>query len=272
MYELLELIAINTFNLNAYYLNHLDAKELFNDYQIDSLNIYYFFPLIIEKNNHFTLLNRSLVFFLLVNKANKLKNIEDYISFIENIIIGDEEESTLILQLLEESNSEKISFFMNTELERFTKSVCNSNDKEKVLSILKFFNYTFNLDWNKKNKKFEESSCSQSESILESIFKYKGIKFNIMDLNIYFLADYHTPENCKKYFIDKKYYKDLYQTIINYEKPKNRHDILYDSKQDFFDIDLFKLASNDDIYIILKNIGLEKYILSKLNEIEKITI
>ena len=270
LYEILESLAADDFVYNFDYFSSETINELLKKHKVEKIDVHVFFPILVEQNKQFTFLNRSVINYLLVNKANRIENIDEFISFNEEILGGDPDNGKMLLQLLQESTPEKLNILISREFDRFGSSIKCENDVEKVLSILRHFNYTFNLCWNKKMKQFEEDSSSQSESIFELILQFKGINLSVMDWNIYFLSDYYTPENCKQYSIEKKHYKSLYQKIIAYEEPVKRTRIAYEGIFTFFDIDLYKFTCDHDNYSILKNLGFEKYILSIFNEIEKI--
>jgi adenylate kinase len=270
LYEILESLATDDFVNNFNYFSSETFNKLLKRYGVEKIDIHNFFPLIVEQNNRFIFMNRSVINYLLVNKAKRIENIDEFVSFNEEILGGDPDNGKILLQLLQESTPGKLNILISQEFERFRNSIKCENEAEKVLSVLRYFNFTFNLCWNKKKKQFEEESCSQSESLLELILQFKGMDLSVMDWNIYFISDYFTLESCNQYNIEKKYYKSLYQRIITNQESVKRTHIIYEGVFDFFDIDLYKFACDYENYAILKNLGFEKYILSILNKMERI--
>lgn len=155
------------------------------------------------------------------------------------------------------------------ELNRFLSEIDTTSDKAVVLCLLKFFNAEVELEWDKRNKSFINYCSSNSESFFEIIFSYLEIDFELSFLDIFFCKEYFSKENISSFFIITKNYSDLYKRIIHTVDRKNRVSIVTEEKITCFDINLFDFASNEENYVLLKEIGLEKYVLSQFEAIRR---
>ncbi|MDD6209476.1 MAG: hypothetical protein PUB21_02610 [Bacteroidales bacterium] len=155
------------------------------------------------------------------------------------------------------------------ELNRFLSSIDTTSDKTVVLCLLKFFNVEVELEWDKRNKSFENYSFSNTEGFFEIVFSYLEIDFDITNWDIFFCKKYFSKENIDTYFIRTKSYTNLYKKIIHTVESKNRVSIVTEERMICFDINLFEFASDEENYILLKEIGLEQYVLSQFEAIRR---
>ena len=201
----------------------------------------------------------------------KLYFITEYLNSIQSIKFKDkikEYSSKLnhgadLLNYLEYSNKKSFfSLILIPELERFINIIDKSSEKSIFLSILHFFNIEFNLVWNKKDKKFYSDYNSNSEFFFETITEYLELDFSTMDMDIYFTKNWQTKTDIQKYFINTKIYTRLYKKIISLIPLTKEKDIFNKENETYFKINLYEFVSDNENYFILKNIGMEKYILT----------
>jgi len=157
------------------------------------------------------------------------------------------------------------------ELERFISQIDTTSDKSVILSMIKFFQVEFELEWLKKERTFETSSFSNSESFIELILQYLDIDFSVGVFDIYFMKDYYHGENLERNFMKIKDYPELYNRVIKTLTPEKKTSIFSAQEAICYDVKLLDFASDDDNYELLRNVGFEKHILNLFDEIENKT-
>lgn len=216
-------------------------------------------PIIISDKHWFTFSSYEFKLYFIIEY---LKKIIDDKNFKEKVIDTSCEIYELkLLQMLSNACPQRLNFIFYSELNRFIDSLDLTSKKTITISIIKFFNLEFDLEWNKKSKKFEESSSSNSETFIEMVLQFFNINFHITSLDIFFLKDYYTKDNILNYKINKKAYNELYHKVINTETKREGISILNNRNATYFDIKLFNFAIEEDNYVVLKKIGMEDYLL-----------
>lgn len=154
------------------------------------------------------------------------------------------------------------------ELNRFVSHIDTTSEKSIILSIVKFFQAEFELEWLKKERTFEMSSSSNSESFIELILQYLEIDFSVGIFDIYFMKDYYHEENLERNFMEVKGYHELYNRVITTLPPEKKTYIFSDQEAIYYNIKFLDFASDDDNYKLLKNVGFEKNMLNLFDEIK----
>ena len=154
------------------------------------------------------------------------------------------------------------------ELDRFVSQIDTTSEKSIILSIVKFFQAEFELKWLKKERTFEMSSSSNSESFIELILQYLEIDFSVGIFDIYFMKDYYHGENLERNFMEVKGYHELYSRVITTLPPEKKTYIFNDQEAIYYNIKFLDFAANDDNYKLLKSVDFEKYVLNLFDEIK----
>ncbi|RWX00253.1 nSTAND3 domain-containing NTPase [Flavobacterium cerinum] len=193
--------------------------------------------------------------------AEYIKTIKDDEIFKENVFEYLCDFQDTLIEILNISCFHRLkNTIIIPELKKFITSIDITSEKSTILSFIDFFKIEFNLKWNQNKKKFGDSGSSNSEWYIELFLNHLDIEFSIMNLDIYFLKDYHTNEDIQKYFLNKNAYNKLYNIITKTIEKKKRRCIFSEEIGIYFDIGLYEFAKNDENYYILKQIGMIDYI------------
>lgn len=225
-------------------------------------------PIIVAESNWYEFSNNDLKIYFIAEYLNGIQLDEifknEVVEYSANFT-----EIELLLFLSYQNKNRLNDIVVIPELKRFFSSIDTTTTKTSVLSFLSFGGVSFDFLWNKGDKSLKVSSSSESEWFVEKIIKYLGIDFSFMDIDIYFVKDYYAEEYNQKYFLNKKSYNRLYKHIVKTIKPytRRRH-IVNGEKAEYLTIDLYNFASDDESYEILKESGMENYILSIIKAIQ----
>ncbi|MDN3693070.1 hypothetical protein QWZ06_12635 [Chryseobacterium tructae] len=127
----------------------------------------------------------------------------------------------------------------------------------------------FEIEWNKQERRFSESSLIDDEWFIVLIIQYLRIDFTTISLDVYFLKDFYSEENIKKYGINIKTHPKFYKYIINKLPKRNGLDFLTKESTIYFDIKLDELVQDEEFYLILQEVGMENYILNLYERIKQ---
>ncbi|MBB6610777.1 hypothetical protein H7F15_06985 [Pontibacter sp. Tf4] len=176
-----------------------------------------------------------------------------------------------ILQFLQSANATKFwEFYIIPELEKLIGSINFTDQQTILLSFIDFFSIKFELAWKKKEKSFEFSSGSNSESHYENILHFCGIEFYISDFENYFVEDYQHGDNITKLSVNTNVLRRLYERVIN---TVPRRTSRYTSNGDpvtVFNIILYDFLKAEENYIIAEDIGMVSYVQGTIQAIRSI--
>lgn len=176
-----------------------------------------------------------------------------------------------ILQFLSSANSRKIWIsYLIPELERLLRSINFTNEKTALISFIDFFNVEFELAWEKKEKKFETFSGSNSESHYENLLHFCGIEFYVSDFEIYFEKDYQHGDTIAKLSINTEITRKLYKRVVETVPQKTSQYLASDDPVTIFEIKLCDFLKSEENYTIAIDIGMVSYIHDIIQEIREI--
>lgn len=248
-------------------LTETQLQKFFIENNIEQYNINILSPIIVIDKKWFDFSNTSFqVYFI----AEHLINIEFDQEFKENIIdyISNINEIDLLHFLNYKCKTRLDEVLIISELHKFLSSIDTTSPKTIVLSFLDFFAIHFDIEWNKEEKRFNENSSSCSDWFFEMIIQYLGVDFSTMNFDVYFCKCYSTEDLIQKYFINVKAYNKLYNYVIRNITKRKGGIFIHDRNSIFFDIELEELAKDEIFYLILQEIGMEKYILTLFDNIK----
>lgn len=221
------------------------------------------FPVITPEKNWFKFSSYGLRVYFVVTYLSAIENQEEFEN--EAIDFSYEVHGYNLLNLLYYSCKEKLLILVNQELKRFINTIDTTSEKTIVLSFLAFFNIEYAFEWDSKSKSFIVNSSSNTEAFMEVVFQYLKIDFNIVEMDIYFCKDCFYLTNMKKYFIKANAYKMLLQKVKTLIYKVKRKDVLTGKEVFLYDLNLFEFTT--DNYEVMREIGLEQYIIALFKSI-----
>jgi DNA polymerase III delta prime subunit len=241
-------------------------EHFFKQHNLVYINPENCFPLLIYGGKYYTILNLDVRNYLVVQYINNLKSNEEYIDNIYELI-QDEDSAKDIFVMLEHIDPHRLNLLIiNPELEKLRNVFDRNNEADIVMAFLKYFEPTFELKLNKKNKSFEGDGCSCNNWFVQMLLNYKGIEIDVMNLDRYFTNDDY--QNGK--FINKKHYAHLYKSVLKTQNINRKMRFLDAEEHDYIEIDLYKFSSDVGNYLALKDVGMINYILSLVKQIRNV--
>ncbi|WP_416864669.1 MAG: hypothetical protein ACMVP2_19175 [Imperialibacter sp.] len=176
-----------------------------------------------------------------------------------------------ILQFLQSANTSKLwELYITPQLERLLDSLIFTDRQATVLSFVDFFSVKFELEWNKKENKFESFSSSNSEFHLENLLHFCGIGFYISDFEIYFEEDYQHSDAITRLSINTQVLSKLCKRVVDTVPKKTSRHLRNEDSSTVFEIRLSDFLQSEENYTIANDIGMVSYIQDTIRKIKEI--
>lgn len=250
-----------------YSITGTQIKKLIREKKLSIGNTNILAPIIIPDKSWFKFSTPDFQVYFIIQH---LINIKDDKVFKEEVIAySDKVDDSNLLKVLDlVCHSRLTNIVVAPELERCLCQIDTTTEKSTVLSLIKFFQIGFELEWYKSEKTFEVNSSSNTECFLELILQYLGIDFSTEDFENFFIEDYYHENNSENSFMDFKGYNKLYKQVITTLTPEKKAYAFNTQEATCYKIHLLDFATNTSNYELLKDVGFEKHFFNLFDEIK----
>ncbi|MFC3757366.1 hypothetical protein ACFONJ_15420 [Chryseobacterium tructae] len=257
----------NSFN-HDFSIPKIRIEKLFIQYNIPHHDVEILSPIIIANKRWYEFSGSDFKVYFISEHLNHIEYEEE---FKEKVIdYSFEIHDSHLLRYLSYKNTNRLNkIVIIPELQRFISNIDTTSPRTIFSSFLSFFKMEFEIEWNKQERRFSESSLIDDEWFIVLIIQYLRIDFTTISLDVYFLKDFYSEENIKKYGINIKTHPKFYKYIINKLPKRNGLDFLTKESTIYFDIKLDELVQDEEFYLILQEVGMENYILNLYERIKQ---
>jgi DNA polymerase III delta prime subunit len=242
-------------------------RKLLKEYQSPEIDIAILSPIIVSNKNWYNFSSHEFKIYFVVEYLNSIKSNEEFKDQVIDYSLCTCDVDLLNL-LSHVCRQRLLDLVVIPELERFLCSIDPSSPESTLLSFLKFFDIEFDLYWNKQKKRLEENSSSNQESFIETIIQYMRIDFSVTNIDTFFLKENYTNEIVQEYFINTRAYGSLYTLTIGVAPKTGKRNHLKKEDASYITINLYNFANNVENYRVLREIGMEKYIITLYESIK----
>lgn len=227
-----------------------------------------FYPFLIKEKNWYTFLNFDILLYFVVQALKQEKNEQEYRKTVTSICSNGEQ---LFWTFIREADSVRFNEkIVKSEMRRFINTLEHNTSHELVLSFLHFFSPTIDLVWEKKEITFKDDGGSNEECIIEDLLCALGIisEFYEWEVNPFFIRDAYYEENIEKYKMRKEGYSDLYHKLLQKFGLLNDKSEPMKGTDKSFNLNIYEFAKEEENYRLLKNVGMEDFILDLYTRIK----
>jgi DNA polymerase III delta prime subunit len=245
---------------NCYCTTKSKLNSILKNCTLTELGIEKLSPIIVPQKNWFKFGSSIFKNYILTRYIYAITDDSHFKERIIDISI-DEPCDNDVLSFLQTLDKKRLfEQYIIPELNRLVEHIDFTNERTKALSFIKFFDIDFDLDWNKKEKTFDTSSSSCSESHFENILSFSNIEFYTSDFETYFEEEYQGESTVSRLNINTKIVKKLKQAVLETIEPKNRQSFITGEPVSLFEIKLSSFLQKEKNYQIAREIGIIDYI------------
>lgn len=260
-------LAENSFD-SDFSITKTQIEKLFNKYNFPKNKIDALFPIIIADKKWYKFSSYDFQVYFISEHLNHIESEEEFKEMVSEYTY--EIHDSKLLRYLNYKNVNRLNkTVIAPELQRFLSNIDTRSPRTIFSSFLFFFKLDFEIEWNKQERRFGESSLSDDEYFIEIIINHLGIDFSTISLDVYFLKDYYSQQNIKNFDINIKAHSKLYKYIINKIPKRNGFARLTNESTTYFNIKLYELVKDDEFYLILQEVGMENYVLNLYENIKQ---
>lgn len=244
--------------LDGYSITKSRVTQILKETELQNVRIEDIRPILIPYKNWYQFSHSDIKTYIVSKHINSAE-IDQFSELVTESLW--EPDDFRILSFLQSANRDKTwMFYIIPELERLLDSINFANEQTVLHSFIDFFSVEFDLAWEKKEKRFDSFSSSNSESHYENLLHFCGIEFYVSDFETYFEDDYQHGDTITKLNINTKILRKLYKRIIETVPKKTSRYLLREDPITVFEIKLSDFLKSEENYSLARDIGMESYI------------
>ena len=253
---------------NSYSITKSRIAQILKETELQNVRIEDFSPILIPYKNWYRFSHSDIKTYIITKYINCIETGQ-FSELVTEYLW--EPDDNRILDFLQNANRDKTwAFYIIPELERLLDSINFTNEQTVLLSFSDFFSVEFELLWEKKEKRFDTFSASNSESHYENLLHFCGIYFYVSEFETYFENDYQHGEVITKLSINTKIVGKLYKRVIETVPKKTSRYLLSEDSVTVFEIKLSDFLKSEENLAIARDIGMVSYVSDIVGRIKAI--